>query len=421
MERTIREINRMLNEEKGISCKFNWLTACVEWVLAEEQMVRNVDYVKLRDLVYEQWLLSDLSDSSSGCLPLNHDNHKLNGTFLLQVNSVINVGVSAYSQLQKLKGQEIDATDSDKAKNNAEAKPTRMLVLQLTDGSVEISAMEYHIIPSLSTESPPGVKIKLIGPVESRLGMLLLTSQNVTVLGGEVEHLADTNSQKKILSRIIDTQSNGSSVVEPSRAMPSNDAANGENHPPISRTNQNAHQTFTGHRATHSVSTANNNIGHQPSTQYDDDVDDDFDAAVMNVDLDMFENNIDLDMLDDDFGQESHANQEGENHHVTTPSNNVSTHSSSVEMKGISEILSVVKDNTFCGTLHTKVLELLIGFSAREFKEEIEPNKSVVAIKTKGVQGFQQCHYSLANLECSMELSLIPNSSPIITKLLDSV
>ena len=44
----------------------------------------------------------------------------------------------------------------------AEAKPTRMLVLQLTDGSVEISAMEYHIIPSLSTESPPGVKVLYI-------------------------------------------------------------------------------------------------------------------------------------------------------------------------------------------------------------------------------------------------------------------
>ena len=37
---------------------------------------------------------------------------------LLKVNSVINVGISAYTQLQKLKGQEIDATDSDKAKNN---------------------------------------------------------------------------------------------------------------------------------------------------------------------------------------------------------------------------------------------------------------------------------------------------------------
>ena len=37
---------------------------------------------------------------------------------MFQVNSVIDIGVSAYSQLQKLKGQEIDATDSDKAKKN---------------------------------------------------------------------------------------------------------------------------------------------------------------------------------------------------------------------------------------------------------------------------------------------------------------
>ena len=40
MDRTIQEVSRMLKEEKGISCKINWLTACVEWVLAEEQIVR---------------------------------------------------------------------------------------------------------------------------------------------------------------------------------------------------------------------------------------------------------------------------------------------------------------------------------------------------------------------------------------------
>ena len=40
-----------------------------------------------------------------------------------------------------------------------EAKPTRMLLLQLTDGSVEISAMEYHTIPFLSKEISPGVKV----------------------------------------------------------------------------------------------------------------------------------------------------------------------------------------------------------------------------------------------------------------------
>lgn len=40
-----------------------------------------------------------------------------------------------------------------------EAKPTRMLLLQLTDGSVEIGAMEYHTIPVLNTETPPGIKV----------------------------------------------------------------------------------------------------------------------------------------------------------------------------------------------------------------------------------------------------------------------
>ena len=43
-----------------------------------------------------------------------------------------------------------------------EAKPTRMLLLQLTDGLVEIGAMEYHMIPFLSTEISPGVKVQYI-------------------------------------------------------------------------------------------------------------------------------------------------------------------------------------------------------------------------------------------------------------------
>ena len=39
--------------------------------------------------------------------------------------------------------------------------------------------------------------------MECRLGMLLLTGQNVTVLGGEVESLLSTNNQKHILSFIM--------------------------------------------------------------------------------------------------------------------------------------------------------------------------------------------------------------------------
>ena len=44
------------------------------------------------------------------------------------------------------------------------------------------------------------LQVKLTGPIECRLGMLLLTSPNVTVLGGEVESLLSTNNQKHILS-----------------------------------------------------------------------------------------------------------------------------------------------------------------------------------------------------------------------------
>ena len=41
-----------------------------------------------------------------------------------------------------------------------EPKPTRMLLFQLTDGLVEIGAMEYQIIPFLSTEISPGIKVQ---------------------------------------------------------------------------------------------------------------------------------------------------------------------------------------------------------------------------------------------------------------------
>ena len=35
----IDRISRLLKEEKGIVCKPNWLGACIEWIIQEEQMV----------------------------------------------------------------------------------------------------------------------------------------------------------------------------------------------------------------------------------------------------------------------------------------------------------------------------------------------------------------------------------------------
>jgi len=152
--------------------------------------------------------------------------------------------------------------------------------------------------------------------------------------------------------------------------MPSTDPASDDNHLLVNTTNQSPGQTFS-HKVSHSVSTGNGNIGHQPSTHYDDSADDDFDAAVMNVDLDidMFKDNIDLDMFEDNH--ENHANQEGRNHqHETSPSNMASAHLSCVEIKTIGEILTIFNDNSICRTLHTKV-QCLHDSKSRVVKREV--------------------------------------------------
>ena len=41
------------------------------------------------------------------------------------------------------------------------------------------------------------------GEVECRLGVLLLSQEQVTVLGGEVEHLLEENSPGMVLARLL--------------------------------------------------------------------------------------------------------------------------------------------------------------------------------------------------------------------------
>jgi len=158
-----------------------------------------------------------------------------------------------------------------------------------------------------------------------------------------------------LLSSYSDNQSNGSSTTEQSRAVQITDPTSSDTYPSVSRTNHSIQQTFISHRATNGSgkSTANSNDGCQPSTNFGDDVDDEFDAAVMNVDLDMFEDNIDLDLFQDDFVHDNHTNQRQISHDDINP---VSVHLSGVEMKSISELLTIVSNNSFCGTLFTKVL-----------------------------------------------------------------
>ncbi|CAH1226707.1 RMI1 [Branchiostoma lanceolatum] len=87
-----------------------------------------------------------------------------------------------------------------------EQRPTRMLMLQLTDGQQDLQGMEYQPIRELQVDMAPGTKILVSGPVQCRLGVLLLDGKNVKVLGGEVEELAEENRMENVLLKAVSDQ-----------------------------------------------------------------------------------------------------------------------------------------------------------------------------------------------------------------------
>ncbi|KAL6456768.1 hypothetical protein MHYP_G00353120 [Metynnis hypsauchen] len=186
-----------------------WLDACVEWVL-EDAAGAAVPQTRLNQQVLEQWLLTDLRDLTHPILPAGiseAEKMELNGCYCLQVDSLLDVSQPAYSQLQRVRGadctnEQVTAV-TQATQKPWEAKPTRMLMLQLTDGVQSLEGMEYQPIPALNPSLPPGTKLQVVGKVVVRLGVLLLKSENVRVLGGEVEQLVERHSQARVLCRTL--------------------------------------------------------------------------------------------------------------------------------------------------------------------------------------------------------------------------
>ncbi|XP_072372776.1 recQ-mediated genome instability protein 1 [Scyliorhinus torazame] len=186
----------------------HWLRACVEWIQQENQGAA-LTQAQINKQVFEQWLLTDLRDLENPILPVGiseTQKYEISGFYCLQIDSLVDVSQAAYSQLQKIRGKDTtneQVTSTHISQRPWEAKPTRMLMLQLTDGVQELQGMEYQPIPALNSSLSPGTKVLLMGNITCRLGLLLLKPENVRVLGGEVESLVDENSQKRILARLI--------------------------------------------------------------------------------------------------------------------------------------------------------------------------------------------------------------------------
>ncbi|XP_077200765.1 recQ-mediated genome instability protein 1 [Paroedura picta] len=186
-----------------------WLQACIDWI-QEENGLSNLTQAYINKQVFEQWLLTDLRDLEYPVLPeyiLNAPKGELKGFYSIQIDSLVDVSQPAYSQLQKIRGkntvnEEITA-NTQGAQRSWEAKPTRMLMLKLTDGINHIQGMEYHSVPVLHSSLPPGTKIMIQGKVPFRLGVVLLKPENVRLLGGEVDNLMEEYAEERVLAKLL--------------------------------------------------------------------------------------------------------------------------------------------------------------------------------------------------------------------------
>ncbi|CAM4731310.1 unnamed protein product [Leuciscus chuanchicus] len=119
---------------------------------------------------------------------LNNDLRPIGKSFLpADINS---------GRLEKLEGpcvlqvQKIRNVAASKDHEESQAAP-RMLRVQMTDGHTLCTGLEFKHLSKISLNTPPGTKVKLLGVVQVKNGILLLDDSKISVLGGEVDHMIE--------------------------------------------------------------------------------------------------------------------------------------------------------------------------------------------------------------------------------------
>ncbi|KRX23466.1 RecQ-mediated genome instability protein 1 [Trichinella nelsoni] len=151
---------KLFFEKNHILTLPEWISECLDYLSDELGNDRPSDD-EVVDLVYKQWLFSDLREFSLQIFPHNSANTVLNGNYCVQINSLLDVSRSFYSQYQSFTGKlELDDSENDdenrsNEKTDKDRKNCRMIVLELTDGITTLRAMEYHPIPQLELNLMP--------------------------------------------------------------------------------------------------------------------------------------------------------------------------------------------------------------------------------------------------------------------------
>lgn len=185
---------RWCKERKGIRLKKDYARA---WKAARSAPI--ADYEAAYAELVADFLKSDISTTSE---PVIQDDFAQNpidtfpvGHFregrgvILQIQDTLDIRHSTYSLLNSLNNTApVRQLYIERVEGEEVSLPRGMLQWVLTDGTKQIYAMEIETIPGLDLRTPFGCKL-LIKGCRVRRGMLLLTKDNVEVLGGDVVEL----------------------------------------------------------------------------------------------------------------------------------------------------------------------------------------------------------------------------------------
>ncbi|KAK4685124.1 RecQ-mediated genome instability protein 1, partial [Tremellales sp. Uapishka_1] len=223
--------------------RVEWVTQCAQALLADGQPATV-------DSIHEQFLFSDLRDSTrsnqAAFPPTAHDKILFPQSCLVQIISITEVGSSAFQLhtvleqrrdvldgLTKIRGMEEDEDENDGFDSGKlPVYPRGMLKLEVTDGNRVVKAMEYKRIDALRLgETSLGAKL-LLRKVRCLRDVLLLAPENTEVLGYQVPDL-EAQQPRQFLAGLMERMGKpipddikpATQTAVPARRIPPNNSA----------------------------------------------------------------------------------------------------------------------------------------------------------------------------------------------------
>uniref|UniRef100_A0AAQ5XMF1 Survival of motor neuron-related-splicing factor 30 n=1 Tax=Amphiprion ocellaris TaxID=80972 RepID=A0AAQ5XMF1_AMPOC len=144
-------------------------------------------------LTKEGWYLTD-----EGIAELKGSAEKITHSDIIRI--ALDVSCNILEGPCVLQVQKVRNISAPKDHEESQGAP-RMLRLQMTDGHTTCVGLEYKHLSKISLNTPPGTKVKLLGTVQVKNGLLLLDDSKISVLGGEVEHMVEKWELQRSLAK----------------------------------------------------------------------------------------------------------------------------------------------------------------------------------------------------------------------------